>query len=157
MTNNQDIITHHIPHDPQKYLDIYANIKARTGHKPKDQWSFTDTIDPNNHNYICSFRVYARIKHREFVPKGTELYNMWDDVRFTTNRDQYMYKEYHTDITSLFVAKFNAEHTKITIEPRTNNAYTWIKNNHLLVEISFVYHNPTRKQQHQRSYSKISF
>lgn len=163
MTNDNDIITYRIPHDPQEYLNTYANTKARMGHRPKDQCSITDTVDPNSYKYIRNFRVYARIKHREFVPKGTKLYNMWTDVRFTTNRDQYMYNEYHTDITSLFVAHFNNDCTEIIIEPRNHNAYTWIKNNYLLVEISCVCHDPTRKQrhqqkqsqQHQRFYSKI--
>lgn len=154
MTDNQNIITYRIPHDPQEYLAHGSKLKVQTGHKPKDQWSIADTVDPNSYKYIRNFRVYARIKHREFIPKGTKLYNMWTNVRFTTNRDQYMYNEYHTDITSLFVAHFNADYTEITIEPRNHNAYTWIKNYHLTIFINCVSHKLTRNQRHQQKQSQ---
>lgn len=164
MTNiNNNIITYTIPHDPQEYLAHYAKIKAQTGHKPQNQWSITDTVDPNEYMYIHNFHVYATIQHRKFVPKGTEEYDPWSMVITRTKRGQYIYNEKHIDITALFVARFNNDNTEITIEPRNRNTYTWIKNNELKIFINCVPHKATRNQrheqkqlqQHERFYNKM--
>lgn len=139
MTNiNNNIITYTLSHDPQEYLAHYAKIKARTGHKPKDQWSITDTVDPNQYMYIHDFHVYATIQHREFVPKNTEKQDPWSMAITRTKRDKYIYDEKHIDITSLFVTRFNNDYTEITIEPcnpKTHESdWTIKKNNQLILD-----------------------
>lgn len=142
--------TDHFIHDPK-------DCPACQQNKIKNHHNFTfESTDPQNSKATGEFKVYARIHRDTIISKNTMLihrsFKDWYPTLLTslasnktspndinmpsiktietkTRHDMIKHETKQVDITSLFMAQTNANHTTITIKPKTINANTWLKNN----------------------------
>ena len=110
---------------------------------------------------LGDFRVYAEVKKRVFIPKGTKLLD-FGRIKFRTNKDSYETTRYQINITQLFRADYNHEKSEVMITPKTVNARTWIKNHNLTIflQVRTNQSKPKKRKikpkEHKRFYNQFS-
>lgn len=142
---SSDDWTDHFIHDPK-------DCPACQQNKIKNHHDFTFEITDTQEKTSGEFKVYARVRRDVTIPKNTTLYrNAFHEwyppllaslasdktspnditqlpIETTIRHDIIKHETKQVDITPLFMAQTNADHTAITIKPKSINANTWLKN-----------------------------